>query len=299
MRENHFQSPIPWHWMKLSNVQNPLLPFLPLVLSLSSSSLSLPLFLSLPLSPCTPVSKVYNRVLALDEVVQFTEEDEWAYHEMAANIPLFSHPNPTSVSGMHANTLELLCHCTVVSSSSCRFFSHAFSSLIFSPSPSPSPHSPSGALTPLSFLSPSLPTYLPYYPHPLLPPLSYKVLVVGGGDGGVLREVAKHKTVEDIHICEIDEVSVCLATLSFCSPANFCFSIFKLSFFFPSKHTHIQRVIEVSKRYLPQTAVGFSSPKVKVHIQDGAEFMQQCTGQFDVIITDSSDPIGKDIAALV
>ena len=89
-----------------------------------------------------------------------------------------------------------------------------------------------------------------------------------------------------------------MRSVSFCSPANFCFSIFKLSFF-PSKHTHIQRVIEVSKRYLPQTAVGFSSPKVKVHIQDGEEFMQQCAGQFDVIITDSSDPIGEEIAALV
>ena len=33
-----------------------------------------------------------------------------------------------------------------------------------------------------------------------------QVLVVGGGDGGVLREVAKHSTVEEIHICEIDEV---------------------------------------------------------------------------------------------
>ena len=102
----------------------------------------------------------------------------------------------------------------------------------------------------------------------------------------MLREVAKHRIVEEIHSCEIDEVSVCL-------PTNSCFSIFKLSFF-PSKHMHIQRVIEVSKRYLPQTAVGFSSPKVKVHIQDGAEFMQQCAGQFDVIITDSSDPIGED-----
>ena len=102
----------------------------------------------------------------------------------------------------------------------------------------------------------------------------------------MLREVAKHRTVEEIHICEIDEVSL---------PANFCFSIVELLL---SKHTHIQRVIEVSKCYLPQTAVGFSSPKVKVHIQDGAEFMQQCAGQFDVIITDSSDPIGEDIEAL-
>ena len=73
-----------------------------------------------------------------------------------------------------------------------------------------------------------------------------------------------------------------------------CKFLFIFNLFFPSKHTHIQRVIEVSKHYLPQTAVGFSSPKVKVHIQDGAEFMQQCAGQFDVIITDCSDPIGED-----
>ena len=118
------------------------------------------------------------------------------------------------------------------------------------------------------------------------------MLVVGGGDGGVLREVAKHKTVDEIHICEIDEVSVFLFT------CKFLFLYFQtLSSFLPN--THIQRVIEVSKRYLPQTAVGFSSPKVKVHIQDGEEFMQQCAGQFDVIITDSSDPIGEEIAALV
>ena len=189
----------------------------------------LSLFLSLLLSPCTAVSKVYNRVLALDEVVQFTEHDEWAYHEMAANIPLFSHPNPRSVSGVPANTL---CRYTVVSSSSCCFFSHAFSSLIFSLSPSPSPHSPSGVLTPLSFLSPPLPPHLPSYPHPLPPSLpSPKVLVVGGGDGGVLREVAKHKTVEEIHICEIDEVSVFLFTGKF-------LSIFKLSCFSFQTHTH-------------------------------------------------------------
>ena len=71
-----------------------------------------PLSLSLCLSPCTPVSKVYNRVLALDEVVQFTEEDEWAYHEMAANVPLFSHPNPRSVSGVPQSHWS--CYCCVV-----------------------------------------------------------------------------------------------------------------------------------------------------------------------------------------
>ena len=132
-----------------------------------------PLSLSLRLFPCTPVSKVYNRVLVLDEVVQFTEEDEWAYHEMAANVPLFSHPNPRSVSGVPAITLELLllCHCTVVSSSlSSSSFFILLRSLIFSLSPSPSPHSPSGALTPLSFLSPPLPPYLLIPSIPSIPP---------------------------------------------------------------------------------------------------------------------------------
>ena len=108
----------------------------------------------------------------------------------------------------------------------------------------------------------------------------------------MLREVVKHKTVEEIHICEIDEVSVFLFT------CKFQFHSLQTLLFSFQTHTYIQRVIEVSKRYLPQTAVGFSSPKVKVHIQDGAEFMQQCAEQFDVIITDSSDPIGEDIEAL-
>ena len=137
---------------------------------------------------------------------------------------------------------------------------------------------------PLPFLPVSLHLFLLTFSSPSSPPFSpsLKVLVVGGGDGGVLREVAKHKTVEEIHSCEIDEVSVFLITSKF------------LSLYFFLLNVYLQRVIEVSKRYLPQTAVGFSSPKVRVHIQDGAEFMQQCAGQFDVIITDSSDPIGED-----
>ena len=85
-------------------------------------------------------------------------------------------------------------------------------------SPPPSPHSLSGALTPLSFLSPPLSPYLPSRPHPLPPSPSPKVLVVGGGDGGVLREVAKPLRL--------------MRSVSFCSPANFCFSIIKLSSFF-------------------------------------------------------------------
>ena len=55
----------------------------------------------------------------------------------------------------------------------------------------------------------------------------------------------------------------------------------------------MQRVIELSKQFLPQTAMGFDSPKVHIHVQDGMEFMAQHKGKFDIIITDSSDPVGK------
>lgn len=84
-----------------------------------------------------------------------------------------------------------------------------------------------------------------------------KVLVIGGGDGGVLREVARHKCVEEIVECEIDE-----------------------------------GVIIASKKHLPSLAVGYEDPRVRVEIMDGAKFLEENQESFDVIITDSSDPIG-------
>lgn len=52
------------------------------------------------------------------------------------------------------------------------------------------------------------------------------------------------------------------------------------------------RVVALSRQYLPFMASGFESPKMRLTIGDGFEYMQQHSGQFDVIITDSSDPIG-------
>jgi len=86
----------------------------------------------------------------------------------------------------------------------------------------------------------------------------HQVLIVGGGDGGVAREVAKFAAVELIDLVEIDK-----------------------------------RVIELSKQYLPFMAKGFDSPKVNVHVADGFKFMEEHIQYYDVIITDSSDPIGK------
>lgn len=74
---------------------------------------------------------------------------------------------------------------------------------------------------------------------------------------GVAREVVKHPGVKSVHQVEIDG-----------------------------------RVVELSKKYLPSMACGFDSPKVALTIGDGFEYMKQHAGEFDVIITDSSDPIG-------
>lgn len=88
-------------------------------------------------------------------------------------------------------------------------------------------------------------------------PSPKSVLVIGGGDGGVLREVVKHPMVESATLCDIDEA-----------------------------------VIRLSKKYLPGMSIGFQHPKVSVHVGDGFAFLKERKNEFDVIITDSSDPEG-------
>ena len=50
----------------------------------------------------------------------------------------------------------------------------------------------------------------------------------------------------------------------------------------------------MSKKFLPSMAVGFDDPRVHLHIEDGYEYMKRNKNRFDVIITDSSDPFGKE-----
>ena len=59
-----------------------------------------------------------------------------------------------------------------------------------------------------------------------------------------------------------------------------------------------QRVIEVSQQFMPQTGVGFSSPKVQIHDDDGVKFVAEKKRKFDIIITDSPDPVGKVYTSL-
>lgn len=84
-----------------------------------------------------------------------------------------------------------------------------------------------------------------------------KIGVIGGGDGGTLRELLKHDIVEHVVLCEIDAM-----------------------------------VVDVSKKYFPQVAAQLDSPKVDVKIGDGIAYMHTLDKEFDVIIIDSTDPIG-------
>ncbi len=84
-----------------------------------------------------------------------------------------------------------------------------------------------------------------------------RVLVIGGGDGGTLREVLKHKEIHTAHLCEIDD-----------------------------------QVIEICKKHFPGLSCSFDDPRVKVFLEDGAEFVKKRENFYDIIIVDSSDPIG-------
>ncbi len=95
--------------------------------------------------------------------------------------------------------------------------------------------------------------HVPLFAHPN----PENILVIGGGDGGILREAGRHDCIKNIDFCEVDE-----------------------------------DVINVCKEFLPDLACGFDDSRVNVHIADGNVFVHERTNQYDVIIVDSSDPIG-------
>jgi spermidine synthase len=85
-----------------------------------------------------------------------------------------------------------------------------------------------------------------------------RVLIVGGGDGGMLREVCKHRNVETITQVEID-----------------------------------QAVVDMCRQYLPNHSAGaYEDERLNLVIANGLDFVQTTTERFDVIISDSTDPIG-------
>ena len=87
-----------------------------------------------------------------------------------------------------------------------------------------------------------------------------RVLVVGGGDGGTLREVLRHDCVSRADLCEIDV-----------------------------------EVIEASRRFLPRLSRGLDDPRVSIHAADATAFVRENPGAWDVILVDSSDPVGPAV----
>lgn len=83
------------------------------------------------------------------------------------------------------------------------------------------------------------------------------VLVIGGGDGGTVREVFKHDTVEKVVLCEIDGM-----------------------------------VIDVCKKYLPTIACELDNPKCEILVEDAIEYIKDKKDMFDIVLIDSTDPIG-------
>ncbi|MDR3270672.1 MAG: polyamine aminopropyltransferase [Peptococcaceae bacterium] len=125
-------------------------------------------------------TKQFGRMLLLDGLVMTTEKDEFVYHEMIAQVPLNTHPDPQ------------------------------------------------------------------------------RVLVIGGGDGGSLREVTRHPKVRQATLCEIDA-----------------------------------RVIEVCQEYFPAIANALrGNPKAEILVADGIAHIQERPHYYDVILIDSTDPIG-------
>ena len=98
-------------------------------------------------------------------------------------------------------------------------------------------------------------THVPIFTHGAVE----SVLIIGGGDGGMLREVLRHKGISAVTMVEID-----------------------------------QAVIDMCRQYLPNHSQGaFDDSRLNLVIADGAEFVKKCGNKFDIIIVDSTDPIGS------
>lgn len=121
----------------------------------------------------------FGRMLVLDNVIQTTEFDEAAYHEMIVHVPMFTHPEPK------------------------------------------------------------------------------RILIIGGGDGGSVREAVKHSSIDKIDMVDIDAM-----------------------------------VVGLCKKYLPNNSSEMENAKLNLKIGDGIQHLRESANTYDVIIVDCSDPIG-------
>jgi spermidine synthase len=87
--------------------------------------------------------------------------------------------------------------------------------------------------------------------------LPKRVLIVGGGDGGSLQQVLRYPSVQEAVVCELDA-----------------------------------KVVEYSRKYFPAFGDPWSDPRAKLLVRDAFGYLEESPGQFDVIISDTTDPIG-------
>lgn len=84
-----------------------------------------------------------------------------------------------------------------------------------------------------------------------------KVLLIGAGDGGAVRELMRYDSLEHVDLVEIDE-----------------------------------EVVNVSREYLPSLSKAFDDERVSLHFEDGLKFVRRRKNEYDLIIVDSTDPFG-------
>ncbi len=87
-----------------------------------------------------------------------------------------------------------------------------------------------------------------------------RVLVIGGGDGGTVTELVKHPGLQSVILCEIDEM-----------------------------------VVSSCREFMPAVSSGLDDPRVETVFRDGAAFVREHPGEFDLILVDSTDPIGPGV----
>ena len=96
-------------------------------------------------------------------------------------------------------------------------------------------------------------THVPMSVHPN----AEKILIIGGGDGGAVRELTRYDSIKHIDLVEIDK-----------------------------------QVVDVCRKFLPLTSSKLDDPRVHVHYEDGLRFVRSVVGEYDIIIVDSTDPFG-------
>lgn len=98
------------------------------------------------------------------------------------------------------------------------------------------------------------------HPALLTHPCPRRVAVIGGGDGGAVREVLKHDTVERVTLVEIDE-----------------------------------KVIAAARRFFPSISSGLDNPRTTVLVEDGIRHIRETKGAYDVVLIDSTEPVGAAV----